>query len=79
MIPDSLIDRMKPCKASGGALGPDGLLYFTNHDRLKIYILAAPTFDPKLTHIAIIDINIGGQSFAFDKSVSAPIVYSISR
>jgi hypothetical protein len=45
----------------------------------KIYILAAPSLDPKLTHIATIDIDIEGQAFAFDKSVSAPIVYGISR
>jgi hypothetical protein len=79
MIPDSVIDRMKPYAASGGALGPDGLLYLTGHDRREMYVLAAPTLGPKLTHIATIDIDIEGQAFAFDKSVNDPIVYGISR
>lgn len=79
MIPESVIDRMKPYAASGGALGPDGLLYLTGHDRTEMYVLAAPALGPKLTHIATIDIDIEGQAFAFDKSVNGAVVYGISR
>jgi hypothetical protein len=79
MIPESVIDRMKPYAASGGALGPDGLLYLTGHDRREMYVLAAPSLGPKLIHIATIDINIEGQAFAFDKSIDKPVVYGISR
>lgn len=79
MIPESVIDRMKPYAASGGALGPDGLLYLTGHDRSEMYVLAAPSLGPKLVHIATIDINIEGQAFAFDKSIDEPVVYGISR
>ncbi|MFT4887132.1 MAG: hypothetical protein ACI8V0_001356 [Pseudohongiellaceae bacterium] len=79
MIPESVIDRMKPYAASGGALGPDGLLYLTGHDLREMYVLAAPFLGPKLIHIATIDINIEGQAFAFDKSIDEPVVYGISR
>lgn len=79
MIPNSVIERMKPYAASGGAIGPDGLLYLTGHDRPEMYVLAAPTLGPKLVHIATIEIEIEGQAFAFDKSTDQPIVYGISR
>lgn len=79
MIPESVIDRMKPYAASGGAIGPDGLLYLTGHDRPEMYVLAAPARGPKLEHIATIDINIEGQAFAFDKTDTNRVVYGISR
>lgn len=79
MIPESVIERMKPHAASGGALGPDGLLYLTGHDRPEMYVLAAPIMGPKLIHIATIAIDIEGQAFAFDKSASTPTVWGISR
>jgi hypothetical protein len=79
MIPESVIERMKPHAASGGALGPDGLLYLTGHDRPEMYVLAAPVMGPKLVHIATITIDIEGQAFAFEKSATAPTVWGISR
>ena len=41
--------------------------------------MGAPTMGPKLEHIAIIDIDIEGQAFAWDKSSTDRIVYGISR
>jgi hypothetical protein len=79
MIPASVIQRMKPMAASGGAIGPDGLLYLSGHDRPELYVLAAPTMGPKLVHIATIEIDAEGQAFAFDKSTEDRIVYAISR
>ena len=79
MIPESVIDRMQPYAASGGAIGPDGLLYLTGHDRTEMYVMGAPTMGPKLEHIATIDIDIEGQAFAWDKSSTDRIVYGISR
>jgi hypothetical protein len=79
MIPETVIERMKPYAASGGALGPDGLLYLTGHDRPEMYVLAAPTMGPKLIHVATIAIDIEGQAFAFDKSAAIPTVWGISR
>lgn len=79
MLPESVIDRMQPHAASGGALGPDGLLYLSGHDRPELYVLAAPLMGPKLVHIATIAIDVEGQAFAWDKSSGQRIVYGISR
>ncbi len=79
MIPETVIARMQPHAASGGAIGPDGLLYLTGHDRPEMYVLAAPKMGPKLVHIATIDIDIEGQAFAWDKSSEERIVWGISR
>ncbi|MBT8148184.1 MAG: hypothetical protein KJN90_15100, partial [Gammaproteobacteria bacterium] len=79
MIPQTVIERMQPYAASGGALGPDGLLYLTGHDRPEMYVLAAPVMGPKLVHIATIDIDVEGQAFAWDKSSGDRVVYGISR
>ena len=70
---------MQPYAASGGALGKDGLLYLTGHDRKEMYVLAAPKLGPKLIHIATISIDIEGQAFHWDKSAEHPTVYGISR
>lgn len=79
MIPQSVISRMDPMAASGGALGSDGLLYLTGHDRPEVYVLAAPTMGPKLVHIATIEIDLEGQAFSWDRSGPERIVYGISR
>lgn len=79
MIPDTVIARMQPYAASGGAIGPDGLLYLTGHDRPEMYVLGAPAMGPKLVHLATIAIDVEGQAFAWDKSSAQRIVYGISR
>lgn len=79
IIPDSVLSRMQPHAASGGGLGPDGLLYLTGHDRPEMYVIAAPAMGPTLTHIATIAIDVEGQAFAWDKSSSERVVYGISR
>jgi len=79
MLPDSVISRMQPYAASGGGLGPDGLLYLTGHDRPEMYVLALPAMGPKLVHIATVAIDVEGQAFAWDRSSSERIVYGISR
>lgn len=79
MIPDTAISRMQPHAASGGGLGPDGLLYLTGHDRPEMYVMALPSMGPKLVHIATIAIDVEGQAFAWDKSGSERVVYGISR
>ena len=42
MIPDSVTRQMQPYAASGGALGADGLLYLSGHDKPEVYVLAPP-------------------------------------
>ncbi len=65
LFPEAVLARMKPHAASGGALGPDGLLYVLGHDRPELYVLAQPLMGPVLVHVATIAIEAPGQAFAF--------------
>lgn len=78
MLPNALVERMAPQAASGGALGPDGLLYVMGHDRKEMYVLGKPTMGPKLIHVATISIDAEGQAFAFDHAADRTL-YAISR
>jgi hypothetical protein len=78
LLPDSVLDRLKPHAASGGALGPDGLLYVMGHDRPEIYALAKPKMGPVLVHLATFEIAAEGQAFAWDRSAPRRLV-AISR
>jgi len=65
LLPASVLERMRPHWASGGALGPDGLLYVLGHDRPEFYVLAKPLMGPTLLHVATIAADAPGQAFAF--------------
>lgn len=67
-LPPALVERMAPQAASGGAIGPDGLLYMMGHDRPEMYVLARPARGPYLIHVATIAIDAEGQAFDFDES-----------
>lgn len=79
MLPEGILQRMEPMAASGGAIGPDGLLYITGHDRPEMYVLAAPKMGPKLIHIATVIIDTEGQAFSWDNTGSDRVIYTISR
>jgi hypothetical protein len=78
MIPDSIARQMQPYAASGGALGADGLLYISGHDKPEVYVLAAPRMGPKLIHVATISVDIEGQAIVWDDSAERVLV-GISR
>jgi hypothetical protein len=78
MLPQSVRERMAPYAASGGAFGPDGLLYLFGHDQPEMYVLARPAMGPVLLHVATIEIDAAGQAFAWDKSQPRTI-YAINR
>ena len=82
MIPDSITRQMQPYAASGGALGADGLLYLSGHDKPEVYVLAAPRMGPKLIHVATISVDIEGQAIVWDDSAERVLmlehaVYSV--
>lgn len=79
LIPDAVLARMTPYAASGGSIGPDGLLYLLGHDRPELYVLAKPRLGPVLLHLATIDIAAEGQALAWDRTVSGRNLYAISR
>jgi hypothetical protein len=65
LFPDSVIARMAPHAASGGAVGPDGWLYLMGHDRPELYVTGRPTMGPSLVHIATITVEAEGQAFSW--------------
>lgn len=78
MLPKTVQDQMSPHAASGGALGPDGLLYVLGHSKPELYVLARPARGPVLLHVATFSIEAEGQAFAWDKS-SPRRIAAISR
>jgi hypothetical protein len=78
MLPKSVMERMAPHAASGGAIGPDGLLYLMGHDRTELYVLAKPTMGPALMHLATFEIAAEGQAFSWDRAEPRRL-YAISR
>lgn len=79
MLPDSVLERLAPHSASGGAMGPDGLLYLLGHDREELYVLAFPELGPELEHVATVAVELQGQALAWDRTTSERIVWGISR
>lgn len=64
-IPPGIRARMRPQAASGGAIGPDGLLYLFGHTLPELYVLARPVMGAELLHLATIDLDAAGQAFSF--------------
>lgn len=63
---------------SGGAFGPDGLLYVTGHDDTALYALAMPEAGPTLKWVATIPISAQGQAFSWDPR-DPSLLYTISK
>lgn len=76
LFPAPVVERMAPHAASGGAIGPDGLLYVLGHDRPEIYVLARPVMGPILVHVATISVEAEGQAFSF---AEARNIFAIDR
>lgn len=77
-FPTSVTDRFAPMSSSGGAWGPDGLLYVTGHDHPELYVLRLPKGGSMLDHLATIEAAIEGQAIAFDRSAPRTL-FGISR
>jgi hypothetical protein len=78
LFPPTVLDRMAPYAASGGAVGPDGWLYLLGHDRPEMYVVARPTMGPTLVHIATIDLEADGQAFSWAQDGSRT-VFTVDR
>ncbi len=77
-LPASILEKMAPQAASGGAIGPDGRLYVMGHDLPEIYVLDFPEMGPILVHAATIAVPAEGQAFDFDPN-DPDRVWAISR
>jgi hypothetical protein len=78
LFPPSVVDRLAPDAASGGAIGPDGYLYLLGHDRPEMYVVARPAMGPVLIHVATIALEAEGQAFSWAPDGSRT-VYTIDR
>jgi hypothetical protein len=78
LFPSTVVARMAPSSASGGAIGPDGWLYLLGHDRPEMYVVARPSMGPSLIHIATIELEAAGQAFSWAQDGSR-VVYTIDR
>ena len=78
LFPQSVLQRMAPYAASGGAIGPDGWLYLLGHDRPEMYVVARPKMGPALVHIATIDLEAEGQAFSWAQDGSRTI-FTVDR
>ncbi|MBI1339046.1 hypothetical protein GC169_02380 [bacterium] len=82
LFPATVVERMSPDAASGGAIGPDGLLYVMGRNRPEMYVLAAPSKGPVMIHVATIAVEAEGQAFSWERGASARterIVHVIDR
>jgi len=79
VLPEQVLDRIKPMSNSGGSWGPDGHLYLTGHDRPETYKMSLPESGSKLVLEAIIPIPTHGQGIAWDRSNDKNHIYSIER
>lgn len=78
LIPQSVLDRMAPYAASGGAIGPDGWLYLLGHDRAEMYVVGRPRMGPTLVHLATVQVEAEGQAFSWAQDGSRT-VFTIDR
>lgn len=77
LFPQSVLERIAPHAASGGAVGPDGLLYVLGHDRPELYVLARPAMGSTLVHVATIAVEAEGQAFSW--SPRGRQIYAVDR
>lgn len=78
LFPASVVERMAPDAASGGAIGPDGWLYLLGHDRPEMYVVARPAMGPALIHVVTIHLEAEGQAFAWAQD-GTRTVFTIDR
>ena len=78
VFPSGIIERFGGASCSGGAFGPEGLLFTTGHDAKELYVLGLPSAGSVLQWKDTIPISAEGQAFCWDP-VEPSILYSISR
>jgi hypothetical protein len=76
--PPRVIERFAGRSNSGGAWGPDGLLYATGHDAAELYVLGRPRAGSALELLEILPIEAAGQGIAWDPTETA-VLYSIVK
>jgi hypothetical protein len=65
-FPDEVVRRFGTRSSSGGAFGPDGLLYTTGHDAREVYALRLPAAGGALELVEVLPAPAAGQGLAWD-------------
>lgn len=68
VYPPEVMKRFSPYSNSGGAFGPDGLIYATGHDLGEVYVLKLPKAGSVLEYVETFTVDSEGQGIAWDKS-----------
>ncbi|HYI43222.1 MAG TPA: hypothetical protein VD768_06335 [Sphingomicrobium sp.] len=76
LLPVSVLERMAPYSASGGAWKGDRL-YVTGHDEREVYVLQLPAAGSRLIHRATFAFSSPGQAIQWDKGTGT--LWSIDR
>jgi len=76
VFPPEVVARFGTRSCSGGAWGPDGLLYATGHDAAEVYVLRIPSAGSVLDLVEILPVEAEGQGIAWDND---GLLYSIVR
>lgn len=80
VLPQDILDRMRPMSNSGGSWGPDGYLYLTGHDHGEIYVLELPQAGSILHQVALVKVPVmEGQGIAWDRSGSERQLWGINK
>lgn len=67
VFPNALFDHIGGnYSLSGGAFGPEGLLYVSGHDAPELHVLRFPDHGSEMQWLATIDMPAAGQAFAWD-------------
>ncbi len=80
VLPQNILDRIRPMSNSGGSWGPDGYLYLTGHDHGEIYIMQLPRAGSVLNQVATVEVPVmEGQGIAWDRSGSGRYLWGINK
>lgn len=78
VFPKKIIERFEPYSNSGGAWGPDRMLYCSGHDRRELYVLRLPKAGSVLNFVETVSSPAPGQAFAWDHSQPGTL-FAINR
>lgn len=80
VLPENILEKIRPMSNSGGSWGPDGYLYLTGHDHGELYVMEIPDAGSILHHGATISVPaIEGQGIAWDRTSDERIIWGILK
>ena len=66
-FPETILERFFPHGNSGGAWGPNGLLYTTGHDPGELYVLRLLESERSLEYVETLTVPLAGRGIAWDR------------